>query len=94
MLDLNDSAFELPILGCSHQIGNTKSADDGETKDTLNSGVAPSCGGTWIDSWMATGHGNGGVFVTIPSGLNGQSPSQSATAIRYCYGTPGSCRGC
>lgn len=80
--------------GCYNESGGVKSADDGETNDTLNSGVTPSCGGTWIDSWFLTGHGNGGAFMAIPSGLNGQSPSQAVPGLRYYYGTPGSCSGC
>jgi hypothetical protein len=78
--------------GCYHESGATKSADDGEVDDTLN--PSPTCGGTWIDGWFLSGRGNGGVFATIPGGLTGQAPAQTAAGIRYYYGTPGSCTGC
>jgi hypothetical protein len=84
--------------GCYHETlsggsGYVKSSDDGETDDTLNSPTG-SCGGTWVDAWFLTGHGNGGVFMTTPTGLSGQTPSQATTGVRYYYGTPGSCTGC
>ena len=92
------SAFHYHLtewVGCYHETtGGTKSADDGITNDTINTGLTPSCGGTWIDAWFTTGHGNGGVFKTIPTGLSSQSPSQTTSAIRYYYGTPGTCTGC
>ncbi len=80
--------------GCYDRTGATKSPDDGETNDTLNTGVTASCAGTWVDTWFMTGHGNGGAFMTVPTGLNSQSPSQTTAGIRYYYGTPGTCTGC
>lgn len=79
--------------GCYDESGTTKSADDGEIDDSLNS-PSGSCSGSWIDAWFLTGRGNGGVFETDPSGLSGQSPAQSTPGIRYYYGTPGSCSKC
>ncbi len=79
--------------GCYHESSGTKSTDDGETYDTINT-TTGSCSGTWVDTWFMTGHGNGGVYMSVPSGLAGQSPSQSTAGIRYYYGTAGSCTGC
>jgi hypothetical protein len=76
------------------QSGYTKSSDDGETNDTLNSPAGSTCGGSWVDAWFLTGHGNGGVFMTTPTGIGSQTPSQRTTGVRYYYGTPGSCTGC
>jgi hypothetical protein len=78
-------------LGCYHESNGTKSADDGEVNDTLNTSPTGSCGGSWVDGWFLTGRGNGGVFATVPSGLTGQTPSQHSAGIRYYYGTPGGC---
>ncbi len=78
---------------CYDESGGTKSADDGETYDSYNTPTG-TCSGQWVDAWLLTGHGNGGVFQTLPSGLTGQTPSQSTTAIRYYYGTPANCTGC
>jgi hypothetical protein len=80
--------------GCYHESGTTKSSDDGVTFDTINTPTNPACGGYYVDAWMLTGHGNGGVYNTIPTGIGTQAPSQTATAIRYYYGTPGSCTNC
>ncbi len=79
--------------GCFHESGTTKFSDDGSTNDTINSGT-PSCGGSWITTWSPTGHGNGGVFSTVPTGIGTQAPSQTLPGIRYYYGTPGTCIGC
>lgn len=81
-------------MGCYNESGGVKARDDGETNDTLNSGLTPNCGGTWEDDWFISGHGNGGAFMTVPSNLYGQSPSQSVPGVRYYYGTPGTCSGC
>lgn len=78
--------------GCYHESGGMKSSDDGETSDSINT-PSGSCSGSWVDAWFVSGHGNGGVFATIPSGLSGQSPSQTTAGQRYFYGTPGSCSG-
>ena len=81
--------------GCYDESNGTKSADDGETYDSFQTSPATgTCAGSWVDSWFMTGHGNGGAFMTVPSGLTGQSPSQNTAGIRYYYGTPGSCTGC
>lgn len=79
-------------VGCYHESGGTKSTDDGETDDSFN--TTPACAGSWVDAWFMTGHGNGGAFMSTPSGLSGQTPSQSTPGIRYYYGTPGTCTGC
>ena len=95
------SAFHYHLTewkGCYDETspGGTKNADDGETMgDTYNTNPSGgSCGGYTVDAWFLTGHGNGGVFENIPGGLNTQSPSQTTTAVRYYYGTPGSCTNC
>jgi hypothetical protein len=87
--------------GCYDEVspGGTKDADDGEIDDTIDSNPSPgtcSIGGSayFADTWFLTGHGNGGVYNTIPAGLHGQIPSQTLTAVRYYYGTPGSCTNC
>jgi hypothetical protein len=82
--------------GCYDESSGVKSGDDGQTNDTLNTGGTGTCSGSWgwVDAWFLTGHGNGGVFASVPSGLNGQTPSQSTVGIRYYYGTPGTCSGC
>lgn len=72
----------------------SKNPNDGETQDTFNTPSGGSCSDYWVDAWFMTGHGNGGVYHTVPSGLSGQSPSQTLAAARYYYGTPGSCTNC
>lgn len=79
--------------GCYDESGGTKATDDGESFDTFNTPTG-TCAGTWVDTWFMTGRGNGGVFMSVPSGLSGQAPGQSTAGIRYYYGTPGSCTGC
>jgi hypothetical protein len=81
-------------VGCYQETGGVKSPNDGETQDTFNTPSGGACGGTWVDTWFLTGHGNGGVFATLPGGLSGESPSQTITATRYYYGTPGTCSNC
>lgn len=80
--------------GCYDESGGVKASDDGESLDTFNTSPSGSCAGTWVDTWFLTGRGNGGVFMTTPSGLAGQTPGQATTGIRYYYGTPGTCTGC
>jgi hypothetical protein len=80
--------------GCADETGGTKASDDGVTYDTHNSATNPSCSGTYVDAWFFTGHGNGGVFSTVPGSIGTQAPSQTTAGARYYYGSPGACTGC
>ena len=74
-----------------------KEADDGAAYDpsaTFDAPAASTCGGMWTDGWFLTGHGNGGTFMNVPTGLGGQAPSQTEAAAWYFYGTPGPCTHC
>ncbi len=83
--------------GCYDQTGGTHNSTDGATYDdnnTPNTGTV-TCGGSWVDAWFLTGHGNGGVFNTVPSGIGTQAPSQTATGTRKYYGrAPAFCTNC
>jgi hypothetical protein len=81
----------------SGNLPGMKEADDGAAYDpsaTFDAPAASTCGGMWTDGWFLTGHGNGGTFMNVPTGLGGQAPSQSKAAVRYFYGTPGPCTHC
>jgi hypothetical protein len=88
--------------GCYDETGGgsgpgSKVADDGSSYDssgTFDTPATTTCGGSWVDGWFLTGHGNGGAFAMVPTGLAGQSPSQTTAAVRYFYGTPGPCTHC
>jgi len=72
-----------------HSGGTTNSySDDGASTCTHMSGGVTT--GTLVNGYFLTGHGNGGVFRTIPTGAT----NQTTTAHRYFYGTPGTCTGC
>lgn len=79
--------------GCYHQNSGSHYYDDGA--NTCASGQ----GGTTVNAYFLTGHGNGGVFASTPtwSGTHyGGYPAteQTTNAVRYYYGTPGACTGC
>lgn len=73
-------------------------SDDGYT-DTSNPANSCTVNGTGsaktvTADWLI-GHGNGGVFATIPTAAdNSGSMLNSTVAARYYYGTPGPCTGC
>jgi hypothetical protein len=75
----------------------SKRSDDGQAYDpsgTFNQPAVSTCGGMWTDAWFLTGHGNGGTFMQVPTGLSTQNPAQTVPATRYFYGTPGPCDHC
>lgn len=74
-----------------------KSSDDGAAYDPSGTFATPgttTCNGMWTDGWFLTGHGNGGTFMQVPTGIGSQAPSQTVAAVRYFYGTPGPCTHC
>jgi hypothetical protein len=83
--------------GCYDENGGTKYADNGQTDDGINTPSGSCTTGAkayWVDAWFLSGHGNGGVYNTIPGTAGTQNPAQTETAERYYYGTPGSCTNC
>jgi hypothetical protein len=62
--------------------GATHASDDGAATCTQSSGKS-------VTAYFLTGHGNGGVFKQVPSGVTTSTP-----AVRYLYGSAGSCSGC
>ena len=77
-------------VGCYHMSGTSHYSDDGNTTCSLGTG------GSLVTAYFVTGHGNGGVFATVPtSTVDGAGMVKSTAAVRYYYGSAaGSCTGC
>lgn len=78
---------------CYDRSGSTVYSDDGQTGSSCSIGTSSSS--TTISAYFLIGHGNGGVFNTIPTAAdNGGAMLNSSPAKRYYYGTPGPCTNC
>lgn len=79
------------FTGCYHQSGSQHYVDDGDTTCTTGSG-------TLVTAYFLTGHGNGGVFATVPTGsqiIGGTTMNKNTAATRSYYGSvAGPCSGC
>jgi hypothetical protein len=58
-----------------------RGSDDGATSCTS--------GGTLTTAYFIMGHGNGGIWKTVPSGVT----TNTTAAVRYTYGAMGTCSG-
>lgn len=78
------------FTGCYHMSGTSHYSDDGNTTCTLGGT------GTLVTAYFITGHGNGGVFATVPtSTVDGATMVKNTAAVRYYYGSvAGDCTGC
>lgn len=80
------------FTGCYHQSGSQHYTDDGNTTCSLGTG------GTLVTAYFLTGHGNGGVFATVPTGsqvVGGGTMVKNTAATRNYYGSvAGPCTGC
>ena len=78
--------------GCIHRNeSGIPYSDDGSPTCSV---TTPSTG-TFVSAYFLTGKGNGGIFQSIPSTTaNGIDIIESVPAIKWYYGTPGTCTGC
>ncbi len=78
------------FTGCYHMNGTNHYSDDGNTTCSLGTG------GTLVTAYFLTGHGNGGVFATVPSStVDGPAIIKNTPALRKYYGSvAGDCTGC
>ena len=78
------------FVGCYHMSGTSHYSDDGNTTCSLGTG------GTLVTAYFLTGHGNGGVFQTVPSStVDGPAMVKNTAATRNYYGSvAGTCTGC